>query len=149
LQHLSVGTIAEVEGAFGRFTSAHFSGREQIWVAGGIGITPFLSMAHSYRPSDPKVTLVYSVKSRQELLDIDYLSSQLPLANPQFKFVPFVSEEQGNFMDAAFIEQAVGGLANKEIFLCGPPPMMKSLKEQLKKKQVPRRLIHDEAFSMS
>lgn len=149
LTHLSAGTIAEIEGAFGRFISSRFTGRDQVWVAGGIGITPFLSMAHSYTQHDPKVTLIYSVKSHQELLDAEFLSSQLPVQYPQFKFVPFVSDEKKAFLDANFIAEAAGGLDNKEIFLCGPPPMMKSLKSQLKQRRVPGRLIHDEAFSIS
>jgi len=43
LKNLKIGTIAEIEGAYGKFTYTRFGARPQVWIAGGIGVTPFLS----------------------------------------------------------------------------------------------------------
>ena len=69
LKNLKVGAIAEIEGAYGKFTYTNFGTAPQIWIAGGIGVTPFLSMARSYDSLSPAVDFVYSVVSRTELLD--------------------------------------------------------------------------------
>ncbi|MEO6513617.1 MAG: ferredoxin reductase family protein [Candidatus Saccharimonadales bacterium] len=149
LKHLTTGTLAEVEGAFGGFVGSRYGNREQVWIAGGIGITPYLSMAHSFNEYSPRTTLIYSVKTRGELLDAKFLSEHLPTTNPQFSFVPFVADEQGGFLNMAFVSQATNGVENKEIFLCGPPAMMKSLRTQLKGLNVPGKHIHDEIFAIS
>ena len=48
----------------------------------------------------------------------------------------------------AIVKESQGVLA-KEIFLCGPPPMMKALKEQFGKWKVPVANIHSEEFSIN
>ena len=68
LKNLKVGTIAEIEGAYGKFTFTRFGVNPQVWIAGGIGVTPFLSMARSYDEKSPPVDVVYSVVHRTELL---------------------------------------------------------------------------------
>ncbi len=149
LKRLRPGTIAEIEGAFGRFSYTHFGDSPQIWIAGGIGVTPFLSMARSIQPDAPPIELFYSVVKKEELVDQVALSEFLPHHYPQFKYHTYVAEEQPGFLTAQYIQDQVGSLAGKEIFICGPPPMMKSLRAQLRKLGVPNRKIHTEEFSMS
>lgn len=149
LNHLKPGTIAEIEGAFGRFIPSRYSNVSQIWIAGGIGITPFLSAARNYDQSHPPVDLFYSVKSRSELIDQDALADFLPKNYQQFHYFPYVGEEHNVFLSAEYIKEKSGGLAGKEIFLCGPPPMMKAMRSQLRKLGVPNGKIHSEEFAMS
>ncbi|MBI5072036.1 ferric reductase, partial [Candidatus Falkowbacteria bacterium] len=49
---------------------------------------------------------------------------------------------------AGFIQKISGDLFRKEIFLCGPPAMMKSLKEQFLKLKVSRKNIYSEEFEL-
>lgn len=149
LKNLTVGTVAEIEGAFGKFTFTRFGTAPQIWIAGGIGVTPFLSMARSYNAQSPKVDLVYSVVHRTELLDQRAIAEYLPQHYPSFRYKPYVASEEDGFLTAAKIKEMCGGLEGKEIFICGPPPMMKALRSQLKALGVPNRKIHSEEFSMS
>lgn len=149
LKSMKVGTIAEIEGAYGKFTYTNFGSLPQVWIAGGIGITPFLSMARSYEASSPPVDLIYSVVHRTELLDQVALADKLPSLFPQFRYMPYVADETDGFLTADKIDAMVGGLTKREIFICGPPPMMKSLRAQLRKKGVPNSKIHSEEFSMS
>jgi ferredoxin-NADP reductase len=56
---------------------------------------------------------------------------------------------QKQHITAAYInEHTEGGLVGKEILLCGPPPMMKSLRGQFKQLGVPGSHIHSEEFSL-
>jgi predicted ferric reductase len=149
LKNLKPGAVAEIEGAFGRFTYTRFGTGPQIWIAGGIGVTPFLSMARSFDNNSPEVDMIYSVQSRSELLDQVALGDRLPQVFGNFRYHPFVADEAGGFLTADIIEQICGTVAGKEIFICGPPMMMKSIRAQLLARGVTKSKIHSEEFSMS
>ncbi len=149
LMNLPEGTVAEVEGAFGKFDYTRHITSPQIWIGGGIGITPFMGMASTLTTDSPQVTLFYSVVNRQELIGQELFGSFVPKQSPKFTYVPFVTDETKTFINADFIAEKAGGLDGKEIFICGPPVMMKSLRKQLKAKGVPARRIHSEEFAMS
>lgn len=142
-QHVSI------EGAYGRFSYRNFSNTNQVWVAGGIGITPFLSMARALGSGPYNIDLYYSVKSESELIDVAELQGLQSLEHDRiFRVIPFVSDKQG-FLSAKYMQQVTGPLAVRDILLCGPPPMMAALKGQLKSVGVKPGSIHSEEFSMS
>ncbi|MGZ6004755.1 MAG: ferredoxin reductase family protein [Candidatus Saccharimonadales bacterium] len=143
------GTTAEIEGAYGRFTYTNFKNMNQIWIAGGIGITPFLSMAASLPNDGYKIDLYYSVKTESEVIDWNKLYDTAMSRSGNFRVIPYVGDKQKGFLNADYIEQTSGGLTGKDFFICGPPPMMKSMRDQLKKKHIPRSAIHSEEFAMS
>ncbi len=149
LKRLKPGTIAEIEGAFGRFLPTRFDNSPQIWIAGGIGITPFLSVARSFDTKRPQIDMFYSVQNSDELIDQEALAQFLPKNYAQFRYHTYVNSEQNGHLNAKYIDENSGGLKGKEIFLCGPPPMMKSLKAQLKSMGIPNSKIHSEEFAMS
>jgi len=145
---LKAGVRAIVEGPFGRTSYAFYPKKEQIWIAGGIGITPFLGMARSLKPEDGyKIDLYYSVVDRSEAAFIEDLET-VAFANPNFRLVPWYTKEK-SFLNAEAIVNESNGVLGKEIFLCGPPGMMKAMKAQFGKWKVPVANIHSEEFSMS
>lgn len=149
LSKVQVGATVEVEGAYGKFTYSNYKNKNQIWVAGGIGITPFLSMAKDLPNTDYKIDLYYSVKTASELLDWRALNEMAVFKKPDFKIYPFVADQQEGYLGVDYIEQHSGSLKDKDIFICGPPPMMASLRKQFKDKSVPGTSIHTEEFGMS
>lgn len=149
LTGLKQGAIAEVEGAYGKFSFTNYRNLNQIWVAGGIGITPFLSMAQSLPDKDFKIDLYYSVKTATEAVDWQKLASIAQVKNGNFRLIPYVKDQMPDFLNATYIEKMSGGLGNKEVFICGPPPMMKALRQQFRDKGVMSSMIHTEEFAMS
>ena len=145
---LKAGMTADIEGAYGRFSYTNYTNKQQIWIAGGIGVTPFLSMMKNL-PADMKVDLYYSVKTESELIDWPSLYGEAHKQPGVLRVIPFIGEKQPKFLDADFVEQTSGGLKGKDIYICGPPPMMSSLRSQLKAKGVPGTSIHSEEFAMS
>lgn len=146
LMKLKPGAIAEVEGAYGRFSYQNYPSQRQIWIAGGIGITPFLSMAKSLGPNSPAVDLYYSVKTTSEFVHFEALSELIPQLG-HFHCVPWVADTRG-LLTAAAITGMSGDLREADIFICGPPPMMAALKTQFRALGVPKRRLHTEEFRM-
>ena len=60
--------------------------------------------------------------------------------------IPVVSEKDG-LLDASKVKNAVGDIDGSEILICGPPPMMKELKEQFKDSGIKSKYIHTEEFN--
>ena len=148
LRELRPGMRAVIEGPFGRTSYVYYPRKSQIWIAGGIGITPFLGMARSLKPSDGyNVDLFYSAVDRNEAAFLGELE-QIAARNPNLRLIPWFSEEK-SFLTAEAIVKESGGVLGKEIFLCGPPPMMKALREQFGKWKVPVANIHSEEFSIN
>lgn len=148
LKNIKVGAFAKIEGPFGKFSYLNFQNKSQIWVAGGIGITPFLSMARSLKKYQhkQKIYLYYCVNNEKEAVFIkDFL--RISRQNPNFRIIPFYSEKQGR-INANIIQKTSGSLKGKEIFLCGPPAMMKNLRQQLLKLKVSIKNIHSEEFQL-
>jgi len=134
LSGIKKGTEAMIEGAYGGFVPGN---REMVWIAGGIEITPFLAMAGTGR----KATLFYSVKKESEAVYLEELRKHRIV-----KTHLHVAEKDG-FLTAEKV-MAKEDIQGKDIYICGPPPMMASLKRQFLKLGVPRERIHTEEFGL-
>lgn len=114
-------------GTFGQALTQPFP--RQVWVAGGIGITPFLSLlqAETQRVDPAPVHLVWAVRSRA---DAHYLPEIESLAQA----APHVSVHlhEGKFSGEA-LKSLVGKTAIHEsaLLMCGPAEMMSALRSQL------------------
>lgn len=144
LKNLKAGTLAKIEGPFGKFFSQNFANKDQIWIAGGIGITPFLSMARSLKNIQNKIDLYYCVSEEKEAIFLEELL-KISNLNSNFRIIPFYSQKYGH-ISVKFIQNISGDLSKKEIFLCGPLGMMRSLKEQFLNLKISRQNIHSEEF---
>jgi predicted ferric reductase len=146
IKEVSVGSEARLEGPFGKFNYKNFP-NDQIWVAGGIGITPFLGMAQEIiSTKNRKATLFYAVNKRMEAVYLDELE-KLASVYDNFQVISYVSEEKGR-ISAEIINGLSAGIKNKDILLCGPPPMMKSLRKQFLDLGIINDNIHSEEFSL-
>ncbi len=143
MKSVQLGSGVEIEGPFGKFTIDKKSSLKQIWVAGGIGITPFLSLATEMEGR--QVDLYYCVKNKEEAVFIDRLAT-LSSSNQGLKVIPFFSEKEGK-INADAIRKISGELANKDIYLCGPSAMMRSLRNQLIAVGANQSHIHSEEFA--
>ena len=130
------GDVAKVEGPYGRFYSGSL--RHMVWVAGGIGITPFLGIAKDLA-KDSKVDLFYTVREEKDFVGLDELNTA------GINLIPWVSAAKGR-LDVQKIIATSGTLEEKEFWICGPKPMMDSIVKGLLKLDVPINRIHWEEF---
>jgi predicted ferric reductase len=146
LSKLKIGDLAKIEGPFGVFDYKKSENKYQIWIAGGIGITPFLSMARSIDWNEYKVDFYYSFKTKSDGVYLDELE-KIAKNNKNLSLFPWVSEKNG-FLSAGIVKNLSNGLLGKDIFICGPASMMKALIEGFLKEKVPLKNIHTEEFSI-
>jgi predicted ferric reductase len=146
LKNLKEGDRAMISKPYGKFSYKEFKAKEQIWIAGGIGVTPFLSMARSLpKNSSQKIDLYYCIKNEKEIIlknELDLLSQQ----KSNFNIYYWMSEGK-DFITANNILELSSGVISKEIFLCGPVSFMESLRLQFVKLGVKNNNIHWEKFS--
>ena len=153
LGNLKVGDKAIIEGPYGKFNFTNTkSDLDQVWIAGGIGITPFIGMTQDFgeyerneKNTKRKITLYYAVSTETELLELDMFNST-EKNNHNFKIIPWIKNKNG-YLDARAIKGHSGSLKNKEFYICGPPGMKSALAKGLMDSGVKKDKIIMEDFS--
>lgn len=140
-----VGDIMYVKGPYGRFDYRKGE-QQQVWVAGGIGITPFLAFADSLEADEKRqILLVYAVNKPEEAVGMERLMAAQDRA-PGFRVELYVSSERGRFNAEKLIEIADFPIHQAGLWFCGPAPMRIALLDGLKAKKEKPRSVHFEQF---
>jgi predicted ferric reductase len=144
LMNIRPGARARVEGPYGRFSYLDVSNPRQIWIAGGIGITPFLSMARSLDPVGSQIDLYYCTEQAEQA----YFQSELfeiGDRDRRFRVIPVRTVSLGH-ISAEDILGVSPDLVEIDILLCGPPAMNRNLIPQFNQIGMPEDRIHFEDF---
>lgn len=144
VQNLTPGATARVQGPYGAlFRGADFA-RPQLWLGGGIGITPFLAMAEALPANAAGVDLFYLARDAAEAPGVEGLRAAA-VNNPKLRVFTLLSNEDAQAVHAA-VEAASAPLAAREVYLCGPPGMLQETLTWLAAAGVPEARIHAERF---
>ncbi len=143
---LKPGLPASVTGPYGMFD--YTLGRDhQVWVAGGIGISPFLAWLSALHADDAyRVDLFYSTATEADAVYLDELHAAERRLAPVLRVHPVFTRAEGH-LTAATIAALTDLTAGTHVFLCGPDPMVRTLGRDLHRRGVPRDYIHSETFS--
>lgn len=143
---LKAGSEVIVEGAYGLFDYKTGGGR-QIWIAGGIGLTPFLSFIREMDGGlNHDVDLYYTVRHRDEALFINEIEDAAK-KNPRLKPHIRYSSTDGSLTIEQIVENAGGNVRNHHIYMCGPLPMVQAFEKKFLSLNVPSGNIHFEEFN--
>lgn len=141
LQTLEPGVLLRLQGPFGRFLS-NSADRPELWIAGGIGITPFIAALRA-QPRTQPTTLIYLYRTAADAAFLEELG-QLAATDAKFELI---GEATGNSPpDAAALLAKVERLPERHVYLCGPPGMVDALSARLVELGVAPRCIHNERF---
>lgn len=146
LGDLNPGDLVQITGPFGVVHKNFKKSRDFVFIAGGIGITPFISSIEAVLKTGCNAYMFYSVKNQAEAL-YDNEIKVLPERYNNMHYQLWVSEIQG-WLGVPQIEPIVGSLTDKFYFICGPKAMMDSLSKQLKDKGVKDKNIYMEDFTL-
>lgn len=145
-QRVEVGQKVTIEGPYGRFQLAPSApaGR-QIWIAGGIGVTPFLAWLEALQSAPTRAAdLHYCTRDRDADAMVDRLRT-LCAAQPGIA-LSIHSARHGDKLTAASLKLADG--ERPEFWFCGPTGLAEALKKSLKTSWNGRWRFHQEAFEM-
>jgi ferredoxin-NADP reductase len=124
---LQPGKRVLVSGPYGRFTReiAHFDKR--LFVAGGVGITPIRSLIEEALAEKRGCVLIYGNRAPN---DVVFKQELAALTEKGLKIIDVFSEAPKSYhgeigyVDAERIKRLSPDYAERDIYLCGPPPMM-------------------------
>ena len=145
---LHPGMRATIEGPYGRFDHT-LGGRRQVWIAGGIGITPFLGWLVVPEPLPPEQVDLFYVATNETTAVYAEELDRLAKDAPQMRVHHVLTSESGHLTvdqvrDTADIDWT--GPERTDVFLCGPRPMIHDLARALHRAGVRRERIHREIF---
>ena len=136
-----VGMKMHVSKPFGHMTfqtkkDAH------VWVAGGIGVTPFISYLRSHQVLDKPAHLYYAVRTFEDAVHVDLLNHYASI-HQNFTFDIIESQKQGRLsIDNMTVNK------NTSVSMCGPKPMMDDLVKSIR--NVDKNIeLHVEGFSFT
>lgn len=148
-----VGSKVEVSAPAGNFEYQELrDAKKVICLAGGSGITPFVSMANAVKDGDEdfEMTLIYGSRTYDNILfreELDAIAKECD----KIKVVHVLSEEEKDgtekgFITAELIKKYAPENEDYSIFLCGPQQMYNFLDGELKKLNLPKKFIRHEMF---
>lgn len=145
-QNLKSGTEALVEGTYGMF-NYKTGGQKQIWVAGGIGITPFLSFLRDLKADlSHHVDFYYTVRHEDEAIFADEIH-EIAKQNPKLKANIRFSSVHGSLTVDEIVKNAGGDVSEHHVYMCGPLPMVQAFEKKFVEAGVPKDNIHYEEFN--
>jgi propane monooxygenase reductase component len=151
---LSEGDELEVTGPYGVFTLRQ-SERPLLFVGGGAGMAPILSLLRSMAEKgiDRKAIYYYGARTERDLFHLQELA-ELERRLPNFTFVPALSHIDGDVewdgargMVTDVVSEAEQELGEMDAYLCGPPPMVDSAIAMLDAKGVPENRVYYDKFT--
>jgi ferredoxin-NADP reductase len=155
IKNMSIGTEVEFDGPYGDFTLHKNEATPAVFLIGGIGVTPVVSMIAQAAHDKTKHEILLIHSSRTPA-DLPYLQELKKLAdeNTNFRYVPVASDEapsdwQGETgpIDHEVVKKYVADLAKPKFYLSGPEVMVKAMRALLVELNVDEDNIRTEEFS--
>jgi predicted ferric reductase len=144
--HLKEGTDATIEGPYGMF-NYKTGGPNQIWIAGGIGLTPFLSFVRDMDGSlAHDVDLYYTVRHPEEAIFVNELEAA-DAKNSRLKVHIRYSAKDGSLRVEDILKNVEGDIRSYHVYMCGPLPMTMAFEKKFLDLGVPKDNLHYEEFN--
>jgi predicted ferric reductase len=144
---IPVGTRVVAEGPFGVFTDAVRRRPKVALIGGGIGITPVRSLLEEM---DGDLVVVYRVVDDADVIFGDELRE---LAERKSAVVHIVVGDHAapagsQLLSPTHLQELVPDIAEREVYVCGPPAMADATRRSVRRARVPARYIHTERFAL-
>lgn len=156
LGSLPLGAPVSIDGPFGSLNLHRNTARAAVFIAGGIGITPFMSMLRQAASQQlaQDLRLLYSNNRPEDTAFLQELQ-QLELLNPRFHMAATMTAMERSsrawsgptgFIDSAFVTRATSGLNAPIFYIAGPPGMVDAMRRTLVEAKVDEDDVRSEEF---
>jgi len=142
LKNFKIGTKVKIEGPFGQFVLHKNTKIPAVFLAGGIGITPFRSMLKN--ESNRKITLFYSNKKTK---DAAFLEELKKIENKSFKLVAIMTREGGKYISPKVLKENVKNWQKAIYYAVGSTGFVQSMADMLSEMKIKPEQIKTENFS--
>jgi predicted ferric reductase len=146
LQRVPVGTRLIAEGPYGAMTADLRTRRDVLLVAGGVGITPMRALFETM-PVIPgqDLMLLYRANDRDHVVFREELDA---LAARREARVIYLLGNDRDLLSARTLLRLVPGLAERDVYLCGPPGLSAAVRSSLHQAGLPPAHLHEERFAL-
>jgi propane monooxygenase reductase subunit len=142
------GDALDVTGPYGVFTLRPSSPRRLLFIGGGAGMAPILSLLrHMKATESPREgSYYYGARTEADLFALE------ELAEMTCPFVPALSEDSNGWKGESglitdVVDRLEGDIAEVDAYVCGPPPMVEATIALLERKGVPEAHIYYDKFT--
>jgi ferredoxin-NADP reductase len=153
---LKVGDQISVLGPSGDFSCAHHKADKYLFLSGGSGITPLMSMSRAFSGLQERqdIAFVHSARTPSDIIfrqELDLMAAR----NVQFKplYICANSDEDVNWstptghINIELLNKCVPDFKSREVFTCGPAPYMEAIRDMLLKAGFDMHHYHQESFN--
>jgi ferredoxin-NADP reductase len=119
-----------------------------VLVGGGVGITPVRALIDEFK-NGVQLDVIYRASRKEDLVfksELDYLQYH---SNGSIRVHYLVGSRKEHPMDAKALHALVPRIADSDIYICGPGPLVETVKQAVEDLGVPKNRFHDESFSFS
>lgn len=153
---LAVGAAVGIDGPFGSLGLPRKLERPVVLIAGGIGITPFMSMLRDAKANAraQDLLLVYANRRPQDAAFLDELT-RMAQANPRFRLLATMTDAElpasewsgaRQRIDADFLRSALRGINEPICLVAGPPVMVGAVRQALVDAEIDEDDVRSEDF---
>ncbi|NVN00680.1 ferric reductase-like transmembrane domain-containing protein [Arthrobacter sp. SDTb3-6] len=147
LIYLKPGTKVAAEGPYGAFTAGLRRRRKVLLLGGGVGITPLRTLFETLEGAPGEVLMMYRASRESDVLFRPELDAIAAARGTRVHYLIGARRSGGpNPLSARRLTAAVPDLAERDIYLCGPPGMTAEAIRGLRAAGVRPRQIHHESF---
>lgn len=149
LQDLRAGTRVFAEGPYGTFTAARRTRRRVALIAGGIGITPLRALVEAMPAAPGDITLLYRAAYKRDVAFAKELAAIAERRGIQLHALigPEIGDDRTDQLGVHALQTLVPDIADRDVYVCGPPAMVDAVRRRLHTLRVPRDRVHFERFA--
>ena len=149
LRAIPHGTRVIAEGPFGAFTAAGRRRQRVALIAGGVGITPVRALLEDMPAAPGDIAVVYRASQEDDFILREELEA---LASRRGAQLHYVRGDRGDasasvLLSPEHLETLVPDIAERDVYVCGPPAMTEATRASLQESGVSRRHIFTERFA--
>jgi len=162
VNRLKPGTRVFLEGPYGSMTAEHRSHPRVLLLAAGVGITPIRALLEDTPYAPGEAILLYRFHDGSDAIFVDEINEIATRRGVQVHYLPGPRRAVDSWLpatvyhggtaplstdDAVALRQIVPDIADRDVFVCGPMPWIKSVTNAALRAGAARRQIHTEDFA--